>query len=64
MRQQFNSPPHPNALYSTTPCMAFTIMYWTAMGWPVKQRAFASMYKCTHRINEKEGNRNFPKMGI
>jgi len=29
-----------------------------------KNKGFTSMYKCTHRINEKEENHNFPKMGI
>jgi len=31
------------------------------MGWPVKKGIYKYVQICTHRINEREGNRNYPK---
>ena len=39
--------------------MYFT-MYQTAMGWLVKIGIYKYVQNHTHRINEKEGNRNYP----
>jgi hypothetical protein len=50
-----SQPTLPYALYSYQHHAWYFTMCWTAMGWPARIKAFTSMYKCTHRINEKEG---------
>ncbi len=54
-----HSPPYPGALLFNT-LHVFT-MYRTAMGWPVRTKGiYKYVQNCTHRINEREGNRNYP----
>ncbi len=32
----------------------------SAMGWPAKKWIYKYVQNCTHRNNEREGNRNYP----
>jgi len=52
----------PMHIYSYT-LHVFT-MYRTAMGGPANKGIYKCVQICTHRINEREGNRNYPKWGF
>ena len=54
-----HSPPYPNAHLFIHTLHVFT-MYRTAMGWPVNKWIYKYVQNCTHRNNEREGNRNYP----
>ena len=54
-----HSPPYPVHFIEYAPCMYFT-MYRTAMGGPANKGIYKYIQICTHRINEREGNRNYP----
>ena len=54
-----HSPPYPNAHLFIHTLHVFT-MYRTAMGGPANKGIYKYVQICTHRINEKEGNRNYP----
>ncbi len=62
-KQHSHSPPYPNALLFIQTLHVFT-MYRTAMGWPVKQKAFTSMYKMYTQDQRKGGKLQLPKVGI
>ena len=54
-----HSPPYPNAHLFIHTLHVFT-MYRTAMGWPANKWIYKYVQNCTHRNNEREGNRNYP----
>ena len=54
-----HSPPYPNAHLFIHTLHVFT-MYRTAMGGPANKGIYKYVQICTHRINEREGNRNYP----
>ena len=56
-----HSPPYPMHIYSYT-LHVFT-MYRTAMGGPANKGIYKYIRSRIYRINEREGNRNYP-MGI
>ena len=58
-----HSPPYPNALLFIHTLHVFT-MSQTAMGGPANKGIYKYVQICTHRINEREGNRNYPKWGF
>ena len=58
-----HSPPYPNAHLFIHTLHVFT-MYRTAMGGPANKGIYKCLQICTHRINEREGNRNYPKWGF
>ena len=53
-----HSPPYPNAHLFIHTLHVFT-MYRTAMGWPANKWIYKYVQNCTHRNNEREGNRNY-----
>ena len=54
-----HSPPYPVHFIQHTPCMYFT-MYRTAMGGPANKGIYKYIRNRIYRINEREGNRNYP----
>ncbi len=54
-----HSPPYPDAHLFIHSLHVFT-MYRTAMGWPANKWIYKYVQNCTHRNNEREGNRNYP----
>ena len=58
-----SQPTLPRALYSTHTLHVFT-MYRTAISRPVNKGIYKYIQICIYRINEREGNRNYPKWGF
>ena len=54
-----HSPPYPNTHLFIHTLHVFT-MYRTAMGWLANKRIYKYVQICTHKNNEREGNRNYP----
>ena len=52
----------PMHIYSYT-LHVFT-MYRTVISWPVNKGIYKYIQICIYRINEREGNRNYPKWGF